>query len=73
MYFPTGFKDFRQDTLHCGSEKARGCSRPPGMASPGSPPPQEYLLKVIIHPCVPAGKLPLRRMLRYFRSFQSQG
>jgi hypothetical protein len=24
MYFPTGLKDFHQDTLHPGSEKARG-------------------------------------------------
>jgi hypothetical protein len=73
MYFPTGFKDFCQDTLHSGSEKARGCCRPPGTASPGSPPPQEYLLRVSIHPWVPAGKLPLGRVLRYFRSFQPQG
>jgi hypothetical protein len=49
MYVPTGLKDFRRDTLLPGSEKVRACCRPPATVSLGSPPRQEYLLKVIIY------------------------
>jgi hypothetical protein len=48
--FSDRLEDFRQDTLHAGSEKARGPVA--AAASSGSPPPQQYLLKVIIQPCV---------------------